>query len=75
MMRQGRFYRHNNFMDVMVYVRKVYDVHKDYVRVKFEWWNKTLDHPIGIVQNFKIPKKDLVNWEVTNRSWREGCDD
>lgn len=61
------FYRHINFMDVMVNVLEIKEDTPDYVKLLVAWWNKTYDMPIGIVEIIEIDKKDLKSWERTTR--------
>lgn len=65
-MKPGLFYRHENFMDVMVKVKKVYDIHRDYIKIKVDWWSKTYKMPLKVTQTLKINKSDLDKWEVVN---------
>lgn len=57
---------HQNSMDVFYEVLKVYNVHPDYVKVKYRCWNKgQCGEPWLLSWNTykaKVMKKDLVNW-------------
>lgn len=57
---------HKNSMDVFYDVLKVYDVHPDYIKVKFQCWNKgQCGQPwLLTTKTFraKIMKSERTNW-------------
>lgn len=65
-MKTKGFWIHKNSMDIVYEVLKVYDIHADYIKVKYRCWNKgqgtkawLLD---GMYFNGKVMKNDLKNW-------------
>jgi len=65
-MKTKGFWIHCYSMDVVYEVLKVYDVHEDYLKVKYRCWNKgqgTMSWLIdGLYFNGKVMKKDLDKW-------------
>ena len=65
---KDRFYRHENFSDVMIYTRNVF-YFDEYTIVSVDWWNKTYDFPIpgATPMFFSIKTSDLDKWTETTR--------
>jgi tetraacyldisaccharide-1-P 4'-kinase len=57
---------HKNSMDIFYEALKVYNVHKDYVKVKYNSWNiNEFGQPFivpGGPYRSKVMKKDKTNW-------------
>lgn len=59
-------YKHENGRDLVIEVLKSYDVHPDYIKIKYRCWNiATKNEPFlmtNSVLKSKLYKKDLQNW-------------
>jgi len=70
-MRTHELYKHINCLDVAIKPIKIWDVHKDYIKVKL-WWYNVHGNRLGIKEPWsmnyqetvKIQKKDLSNWKL-----------
>lgn len=65
-MKTKGYWIHRHSMDIFYEVLKVYNVHKDYIKVKYNCWNiNQFGEPHmtpGNPYRAKVMKKDLANW-------------
>jgi hypothetical protein len=66
-MKTKGFWIHKNSMDVFYQVLKVYDIHPEYIKVKYRCWNKGqcgVPYLLDGLYYFKakVMKDDLKNW-------------
>ena len=64
-MRRG-YWVHQNCRDMFIEVLKSYNVHTDYIKIKYRCWNKGYTNDPWMITpsifKAKVMKKDLINW-------------
>lgn len=58
---QGKVYTHQNMLDVVMLVHQTWSVHKDYVRLRVNWFNRR-GMDLNAQEVIKVNKSEFKRW-------------